>query len=340
MIRKRAARGDFELPTKFIREKFDDERTPFLPAQHVLKRATVHVRDGEVVQEWLKTAESLEHTIAALKEAFGEYTGKSRLVAAPKRVEKDWLTVYPIADQHNGMLAWGQETGEDYDLAIGAKRLRDTAGELISESKPSKLALILDLGDWQHTNDQKNMTPRSGNILDADGRYFKILTTGVKLKMDVIDLALQKHEKVLVRNIPGNHDPEASVAHTVALSAFYHNNPRVEVIQEPGAFFFLRFGQTLLGAHHGNGIKPDRMAMTMATRRREEWGQTKFHYFYFGHIHHETAKEVGDVRVESFQTLAAKDAHASNAGYNSGQSLQAIHIHREKGEKGRHRVNI
>ncbi len=41
------------------------------------------------------------------------------------------------------------------------------------------------------------------------------------------------------------------------------------------------------------------------------WIAPKYRVFYYGHTHHEAAKEVGDVRVESFQTLAAKDAYAA-----------------------------
>lgn len=292
--------------------------------------------------QWVKTKDdpALQNLTAALKEAFDAYQGRAKLVAVPKNTDGDLLSVYPIADQHNGLMAWGAESGENYDLKIGAARLRSCMTRLVSQSPASKGAIILNLGDWQHADDQKNATPASGHQLDVDGRYFKILTTGVQLMMDCVDLALQKHETVLVRNIPGNHDPHASIALTVALSAFYSKNPRVVVDDDPSDFFFHRYGSTLIGANHGHKAKPVDMAMSMAVRRREDWGATKFHYFYFGHIHHESAKEVGDVRCESFQSLAAKDAYGAAHGFNSGQSLTSITIHREDGEIGRHRVNI
>lgn len=292
--------------------------------------------------QWVRTKDdrALEDLTSALRELFDSYKGKAELVPPPDHTDADLLSVYPIADQHNGLLAWGKETGESYDLKIGAERLRSCMARLVSQSPPSHQAIILNLGDWQHTDDQKNMTPRSGNLLDVDGRYFKVLTTGVQLMMDCIELALQRHETVIVRNLPGNHDPHSSIALTVALSAFYSNNPRVTIDDDPSDFFFHRFGATLIGANHGHKMRAPEMAMSMAVRRREDWGATKFHWFLFGHIHHETAKEVGDVRCESFQTLAAKDAHASSSGYNSGQSLTSVTLHRDNGEIGRHRVNI
>jgi hypothetical protein len=157
---------------------------------------------------------------------------------------------------------------------------------------------------------------------------------------DCIEMALAKHDHVLVVNIPGNHDPHASVALTVALGAFYANNPRVTVDQNPNEIWFHRFGQTLMGAAHGHKIKPERMGMAMATMCREDWGKTKYHWFLFGHIHHETVKEVGDVRCESFRTLAANDAYHHAAGYVAGKSLVSVTLHVEDGEIGRHKVNI
>ena len=316
------------------------------PGQQVKGVSTLWGLDqqGEWIEKlkWVKSKEdaNLQKLIEALQDAFSEYKGKSELISPPKIKDTELLSVYPIADQHVGLLSWGKETGEDYDLDIGARRLHDCAKRLISQSPSSASAIILNLGDFQHTDDAKNMTPAHGNLLDVDGRYVKVLTVGVQMMMDTIDLALQKHDKVLVRNIPGNHDPHASVALTVALSAFYHNNQRVTIDDDPSEFFFHRFGQSLIGANHGHRMKPADMAMLLAARRAEDWGQTKFKHFYFGHIHHVTAKEIGGVVVESFQTLAAKDAWSHARGFTARQSLSSITFHHEDGEIGRHRVNI
>jgi hypothetical protein len=114
----------------------------------------------------------------------------------------------------------------------------------------------------------------------------------------------------------------------------------VTIDVDPSEFYFHRFGATLIGAHHGHKARADKLAIAMMTLRKRDFGETDFHYFYTGHIHHESAKEIGDVRVESFQTIAAKDAHAAGMGYVSGQSLTAITLHKSRGEIGRHRVNL
>lgn len=314
-----------------------------MPDGQVIKGVSALVDpEGRVIQRWIKTRTDsvVPHLVQSLKSAFEQYTGAAELIAAPDNTDARLLSVYPIADQHHGLMAWALESGENYDLKIGAKRLRTCMARLVAQAPASKAAIILNLGDWQHTDDATNQTPRGHNILDVDGRYFKVLTTGVQLMMDCIDMALRKHETVLVRNLPGNHDPHASIALTVALSSFYANNSRVVIDTSPDDFFFHRFGATLIGAVHGHKMRPDKMAMSMAVRRREDWGATKFHWFLFGHIHHESVKEVGDVRCESFQTLAAQDAYSASSGYNSGQSLNSVTLDYEDGEIGRHRINI
>ena len=328
---------------RHIQQKPEHGEEFSVPKGHTIKGVSALVdEDGREIVKWIKTKtdSAVPDVIAAVKAAFVDYQGGAPLLPGPIDTDEDLMSVYPIADQHVGLLAWGAEAGESYDLRIGVDRLRACMSDCVAQSRPSKQALILNLGDWQHTDDQKNMTPRSGNLLDVDSRYFKILKASVQLMMDCIDLALQKHDTVVVRNLPGNHDPHASIALTVALSTFYSKNARVTIDDDPSDFFFHRFGQTLMGATHGHKMKPDRMAMTLATRCRSDWGATDYHWFLFGHIHHETMREVGDVRCESFQTLAAKDAHSASSGYNSGQSLQCVTLHRSRGEIGRHRVNV
>lgn len=335
--------ADGEVQKEWVTQHKAAVETFDMPAGQILNGVSAYVdAEGRIRAQWIKTKRDTvtADLVQVLQDVFAQYKGRARPVPVPRRIDRDKLTVYPIADQHNGLLAWGRETGVAYDLRIGAERLLDCAGRLIAQSSRSRYALIINLGDWQHANDQRNVTPRSGHQLDVDGRWYKVLTTGVQLMMRVIDLALAKHERVLVRNIPGNHDPEAARALTVALAAFYSGNKRVTIDDDPGDWFFHRFGRTLIGATHGHNVKPDRMAMTMATRRKKDWAATDYHWMLFGHIHHETMKEVGDVRCESFQTIAAKDAHAVSGGYNSGQSLNAITLHRRDGEIGRHRVNI
>ena len=315
-----------------------------VPFGHSVKGvSTYYDRDGVPKGQWIKTRTNevnIEDLVEYFRDAFTSFDG----LATPKETEYtsdvSLLTIYPLPDIHHGLLSWGKESGADWDISIGREVVQTVIAQLISQSRNSKTAILLNLGDFFHADDHKNMTPRSGHVLDVDSRYMKMITTGVDLMISLVEMALTKHETVIVRNLPGNHDMTACVALTVALSAYYSKNKRVVIDTDPSEFFFYSFGTTLIAANHGHRLKPTDMAIKMACEKPQEWGKSKYRYFYFGHIHHDTVKEVGNVRCESFQTVVAKDAHAANGGYMSGRSMTAITIHETRGEIGRHKVNL
>lgn len=313
-----------------------------LPAGHVVKGESALVDpDGRVLARWIKTREGAgAGLVEALRDAFADYRGAAPIVAQPVDVADDLLTVYPLPDLHLGMYAWDREAGADYDVDIAVKLATRTFESLIAQSQPSRRAVLLGLGDYFHTNGGKPMTPQSGHILDVDTRWARVFACGARLATAIVGLLAAKHAEVEVVMLPGNHDLDAAMSLTVALALFYSATPHIQVHQEPGVAWYRRFGAVLLGATHGHTMKPDRMAMMLAADRPVDWGETKHRSFFFGHVHHGSALEVGPVRVESFNTPAARDAYAAGAGYRSGRSLSAITFHAERGEIGRHRVNI
>lgn len=334
--------ADGALLRQWVGTKPDAGEVYAVPAGHTVKGESALVDPtGRVLAKWIKTKEGAgEGLVEGLRAAFAEYEGKAPAIPAPAVSDDDLLTLYPLADLHVGLYAWHREAGDDYDVDIATDLVRRNISTLVAKSEPSKRAVILGLGDLFHQNDQKNATPGSGHRLDVDGRWSRTFEAGAKLMTSLVDLVAQKHDRVDVVLIPGNHDEDASVCLRVALSLFYSANPRVHVYNKPGLHWSMRFGKCLFGATHGHTMKPERMALMLATDHAKDWGETEHRSFYFGHIHHETAKEVGPVRVESFNTPAAKDAYAAGGGYRSGRAMSAITFHRDDGEMSRHRVNI
>jgi hypothetical protein len=66
--------------------------------------------------------------------------------------------------------------------------------------------------------------------------------------------------------------------------------------------------------------------------------RVEFPHWLTGHIHHES-KEFDGVLVESFRTLAAKDAYHAGGGYRALRDIQAVSYHRHFGEMSRARVS-
>jgi hypothetical protein len=271
-----------------------------------------------------------------LKDALLEVEGLAYLAPKPAETLPELATVYMLADLHLGMLAWAPETGDDYDLPIAANLLTKAMGDLVARSPDSDVGVILNLGDFFHADNDEQRTKRSGNKLSVDGRYYKVLKIGMRLMIYCIDLAKQKHARVLVRNIPGNHDPDASKALQMALWAYYRDDAAVEIVEDPSPFWVWRWGHTLLAASHGDGVKPDKFPGTVAARYAELWGRTQHRYALFGHVHHRArGGELGGMVWESFQTLAGKDDYHALHGYASGRSMVSVTYSKASGEWAR-----
>lgn len=318
---------------------------PFtMPAGHTVKGVSALLdASGNTIQQWIKTREdSPDILIDAIKSAFEAYRGKAEPVDPATNCEADLLTIYNIADHHLGMFAWGKETGVDYDVKIGEKLLLDSMSQLVANAPAASTAIVLNLGDFFHADNSLNRTPQSGNTLDVDTRYAQVLQVGVRLMIQCIELALGKHDRVIVRCLPGNHDIHTSLALSAALSAFFARNERVTVDCDPSKFFWHVFGKVFIGATHGDMVKPERMPGVMASMKPQEWGKTVHRYAYFGHVHHASkgGGERDGVVWETFQTLSPKDAWHHQSGYVSGRSMVAITHHKQRGEVLRHTVSV
>jgi hypothetical protein len=325
--------------------------TQDVPAHHSIKGvSTLYDEQGAKILQWVKTNVALEANLVALKDAIkAEFADVPRFDTQtfPKRpnysllTENDHVfTVYPIGDAHFGMYAWGDETGNSFDLDIARQDLGDAMSRLVCSTPMSKSCLIANVGDFFHADNSANATPRSNNILDVDTRFTKVLRVGIAAMRYLIELALGQHDTVYVVNAPGNHDPHASIILNLALEAYYEKVPRVVVNTSPSPFYYHEFGENLIGVYHGDTIKPELLIQLMASDQAEAWGRTTFRHFITGHVHHKRVFELPGGIVESFRTLAAKDAWHNLYGYRSGRNMQAIVYHSKNGEIERHTVDI
>jgi hypothetical protein len=306
--------------------------------------STLYDADGNEKLIWVKTREGSltpAELAAEVRAALESYTPPETFPAAPGNADKDLATVYLCADWHVGLLAWKKETrAADYDLKIGRTTIQTAMSRLISSTPSSSQAVVLGLGDLLHSDNYDNQTSRSKNVLDVDGRYPRVLQAATELLMFTIDLALAKHESVLVRVLPGNHDDQSALAVTLALSLYYKHNDRVTVDDDAGRFWWWLWGKVFLGATHGDKAKMRDLPLIMAARNPDLWGKAKFRHVYTGHIHKETGIEMNGVTVESFQTPVAPDAWHAAMGYGAGRSVSAITHHKDQGEIIRNKVNI
>lgn len=306
--------------------------------------STLYDERGKPKLQWVKTTidheraeEIARQAVAALSSSI---EGMAPVTRPPKRVLSDLLAVYPFGDPHVGLYVWAKECGEDFDLEIGRRLTLGAVDRLVSSAPAAETAILLLLGDVFHMDDQTNQTPAHRHQLDVDSRFVKVLQVGIETYRHAVFRALEKHAKVIVKAIPGNHDPHAIWSLAFTLAAYFSNEPRVEVDLGPAKHWYFRFGKVLIGSTHGDTTKHEKLGGIMAADRPEDWGATKHRVWYTGHIHSKTVTELPGVVCESFRTLAAQDAYAAGHGYRAGRDMLCIVHHCEHGEIERHRVDV
>lgn len=300
------------------------------------------MRTGEPVMQWIKSNEDDEAMQAALEAAFsamGEQLPRMVPRPAPAHTDARLLNCYVISDHHLGMLAWGEEAGEDWDIKIAEQLLLDWFGAAIERSPAAKTAVFAQLGDFLHWDGMDAVTPAHKHLLDADTRFQKLIRVAIRVIRRVIDLLLDKHEKVVVLMAEGNHDPASSIAMREWLRALYEDEPRIEVITSPDPYYCIEHGKTALFFHHGHLHKMKDIDTVFAAKFREVFGRTEHAYAHMGHLHHIDVKETNLMVIEQHRTLAAKDAYASRGGWMSGRDAQCISYDTEYGEVSRVRLN-
>lgn len=299
--------------------------------------------EGKIAGQWIKTGVDDARRQELLQEMIATMCADVPKLAAikpPKSTIESLLNVIPMGDPHFGLYAWAQESGDDFDTDKAKKLTLGAVDRLMASAPDAETCIILPLGDVFHANDQSNVTPGHKHQLDVDSRFVKVLGIGIETYRYAVIRALEKHPRVVVRFVSGNHDPQAVWALAFTIQAFFSDNPRVTVDLSPSKFWYYQHGKVLIGSTHGDTVKHEQLLGVMATDKAVEWGATKHRYWYTGHVHSQHVREYPGVVCESFRTLAAKDAYAAGHGYRAGRDMLCITHHKEHGEVERHRCDI
>lgn len=320
-----------------------DMTKPAAPGFAVDGTTTLYDDEGNIKIQWVKTKAQKEAQLTALEQIVDtlcENITPTKPTKKPKAKKDDLLTIYPFGDPHIGLATYFSETGEDYSLEKAELLFTTAMSRAVDKAPSSKEALIVNVGDYFHADNAQNQTRKSGNPLDTSGAFSDRLMIGTRIMVNIIDQALKKHEKVTVINTIGNHDEHMSIALAAILATFYRDEPRLNIPLIEKAYQYHQFGKCLFGVTHGDQCKPGDLEGIMAADMPKAWGETRFRYWFTGHIHHDVIKEFRGCKFESFRTLAPKDAWHNNSGYRSDRDLKVIVCHKDHGEVERHTINI
>ena len=193
-----------------------------------------------------------------------------------------------IFDLHIGKLAWGGETFENYDVKIARKRFLTSIEKLMQNAGGFNYERILfPVGNDFFNSDTMENTTTKGTQQDEDLRWQKTFDVGTRLLVDAINLMKQAGVPIDVVVIPGNHDFERSYYLGSFLSAWFKDDPTVDIDNHASPRKYYNYGNLLLGFTHGSEEKEASLPLLMATdiSSKPLWSKTKFHEWHLGHIH-------------------------------------------------------
>lgn len=331
--------ADGNLEKQFIKSRPAGEEGLLVPAGHLVKGlSTLTDATGQIRAQWTKTKiddEMFQAAVEASCRAAAQALTPLAPIPGPEMTDGALLNLYTITDFHLGMLAWGRESGTPWDLGIAERVLTDVFQRMLLSTPAARVGIVNQLGDFNHFDSLRPVTPEHGHLLDADSRYQKLVEIAVRVLRRVVEMALVKHEIVQVYMHEGNHDPAGSVWLRVLFAALYADNPRVTVEQSPLPYVAYQHGDTMLGFHHGHMARSESLPLLFAAKFAKMWGETRKRYIHTGHMHHVDEKEYPGAKTVQHATLAAADAYAARGGWLSERQAIAITYHKTLGEYAR-----
>jgi hypothetical protein len=148
-----------------------------------------------------------------------------------------------LFDLHLGKLAWGGETGENYDTKIARKRFLYTIETLIERASGFPYSRILfPVGSDFFNSDTIDNTTTKGTFQDEDLRWKKTFKFGIQLVRDAISILKQTGVPVDVLIIQGNHDEQRTTYLGECLEGWYHNDDMININNDAPSRKFYKFG--------------------------------------------------------------------------------------------------
>ncbi len=238
------------------------------------------------------------------------------------------LTVYPLYDMHIGMMAWARETrGQDYDLELAKADLITSIKTVASRSPMSDTALVILGGDTLHVNDHFNETPGSKHHMDADGRFEKIIDVAIEAISHAIEYLADRHAKVMVVVLRGNHDETSHVVLKAALKQRYRLSSGIDfpVISgwDKSEIYWFQHGNALIACHHGDKMPPQRLAMIVADQC-PFWSSSKRRVILTGHLHSMKVQDFPGVTHFTLRAFCPADAYGATFGGVRGLSAMSF----------------
>jgi len=317
-------------------ESFDATR--FVDPGQVITGKSTLTKDEEGNTVWIKTKAQQE----SQRKAFFEFIeglnseiipAKPKKPTSKKKLSEEIMPAIFIGDAHIGMRSSNQETkARSFNSETAKSEICNAVDDLVSVAPDANTGLLVNVGDFVHANNS-NGTTGKGTPLDVDSSYENFMRTAAETLRYSIDAMLGKFKRVEVVIARGNHDPDAAVALQMIMEFYYSKEKRVNILPSRGFFHYIKYGNWLIGVHHGDKVKAQKLANIMPRDMPNAWSDTTHRMWAVGHFHHSHEIECDNsVVVKKFGTLAPPDDWHASQGYGSSHVMEMIVFKRNGGK--------
>jgi hypothetical protein len=282
---------------------------------------------------WIKALQELKKEMPKINAPIARKLGSPR---------GDFLLEVALFDVHFGMLAWGKETINDYDIKIAEDIYYKAAMDLVERTRGYPISrIVFPLGnDFLHIDDPTNQTPTNHNLLDVDSRFIKIYKQAKKAVIKAINYC-RGVAPVDIVWVPGNHDMNVSYFLCDVMSEVFGDCDDVTVDIGPKWRKFYPWGKSLIVYTHGMEEPMRDLPSIIATEEPVLWSNSIYREIHIGHKHKK--HEIRWVNVDTYPgtvvrmipSLATEDAWHYRKGYIRGWYAAEAYIwDKERGQVG------
>lgn len=312
-----------------LRKECEEKGIPLDDVRHYWhkgKHFSIFVK-GKEVDLW----ELKDQIIEEMK----KYSPKYPVIKYPKIKDGHLLVIDP-ADIHIGKLAKAFETGDEYNHKIAIERVKSGVTGILQKSSAYNIEKILFIigNDILHVDNAKSTTT-SGTFQDSELMWYDAFSVAKQLLVECIEM-LSTVAPVHIQYDPSNHDYLTGFMLAQTIEAWFRNSKSVTFNVAPSHRKYFKYGKNLIGTSHGDGAKEQDLPQLMAHESKENWGETKYRYFYIHHIHHKKSKDYMSVCVESLRSPSGTDSwHHRNGYQHSPKAVEGFIHHPEFGQVAR-----
>lgn len=286
--------------------------------------------NGNVRLRWVKQLGRQDNQKSII-EAFFADTRPVIRQSSGMAITSDDMDFYPLTDFHLGMMAWHEESGEDWDIEKAENSINYVIDNFMTPSKNGKSALLGVMGDFFHWDGLDAVTPKHKNALDADTRFPKVVRTGIRILRRAIETLKSRYDHVNVLICEGNHDLASSVWLREGLGAMY---PGI-VIMDSSQYQVYKFGGISIVLHHGHVKRGKKLADIISGMLSNKLKGADFIFVHNGHGHSYSISDFIFCIIEEHPTIIAHDAFAASFSSNNRRHIQRITYRDGVGEVAR-----